>query len=97
MTKSWGWRASSKSARHSVRRMIYQSTQPTTAGLDLSIVLVDAVSAVSSGQLKWQNDRTGRVSWQPADLRLTGHCCPVSRDRPRGLPVTWGEEFWVAS
>src|SRR6185369_727449 len=22
---------------------------------------------------------------------------PVSRDRPQGVPVTWGEEFWVAN
>ena len=46
---------------------------PATTALDLSIVLVDDVSSVSTGQLKWQNDRTGRVSRQPADLRVTGH------------------------
>jgi len=51
--------------------MICQSTQPGN-WLDLSIVLVDAMPSVSTGQLKWQNDRTGRVSWQPADLRVTG-------------------------
>ena len=58
---------------HSVRRMICQSTQPSDAALDLSIVLVDAASSFGTGQLKWQNDRTGRVSWQRADLRVTGH------------------------
>jgi len=52
--------------------MICQSTQPGDCLADLSIVLVDAVSSVSTGQLNWQNDRTGRVSWQPADLRVTG-------------------------
>ena len=55
---------------------------PATAALDLSIVLVNTVSSVSTGQLKWQNDRTGRVSWQRADLRVTGQ-------RQRPAAKTW--------
>ena len=50
------------------------------AALDLGIVLVDAVSSLSTGQLKWQNGRTGRVSRQPG--RRTCHrtrtTCPVT-------------------
>jgi hypothetical protein len=65
------------------------------------MVLVDAVSSVSMGQLKWQNDRRGQVSWQRADLRVTGQeghfaifawtghqvPCPVEGCEERGADV----------
>jgi len=41
------------------------------------MILVGAVPSVSTGQLKWQNDRTGRVSWQ----RPTYYVTPDSIER----------------
>jgi hypothetical protein len=73
VAKSWG------GARHRSRPATAFAASsasrrsPATAALDLSVVLVDAVSSVSTGQLEWQDDRTGRVSWQRADLHVAGH------------------------